>query len=120
MTQLSVLKFSCLKNSRKTVLLHLGHFGSFSDNITYMKHRGQPTRSMAFASGAFPPSTFSSSSSEIFGEYDTEEDDDEQDNSGHSPDDDEENSGDAGLLGTFKFNPGLFLLHIFLNLFQPN
>jgi len=52
-----------------------------------MKHRGQPTRSMAFVSGTFSPCTFSSSSSAIFDEYDTEEDDD-----------DDEDSGDVGLL----------------------
>jgi len=87
-----------------------------------MKHRGQPTRSMAFVSGAFAPCSFSSSSRAIFDEYDTEEEDDEeeQENAGHSPDDDEENTGDVGLLGTFNSDAGLFLLHMFLNLFQPN
>jgi len=109
MAQFSVLEFSCLKNSRKTLLLHLGHFGSFSDTITYMKHRGQPTRSMAFVSGAFPPCTFSSSSTAIFDEYDTEEDDD-----------DEENSGDVGLLCCLNSDPSFFVLHMMFNLFLQN
>lgn len=83
-----------------------------------MKHRGQPTRSMAFASGAFPRSTLSSASMEfthvpssfaIFDVYDTEDVDD----------DDLAPSGDGGML-VFCVNSKheLFLLLIMLNLFQ--
>ncbi|KAE8676491.1 hypothetical protein F3Y22_tig00111587pilonHSYRG00026 [Hibiscus syriacus] len=39
-------KVSWRKSSR-TVLLHLGHFGSSSESITYIRHLGQPTRAMA-------------------------------------------------------------------------
>ena len=39
------------RKSSKTVLLHLGHFGSSSESITYMRQRGQPTRTIEVASG---------------------------------------------------------------------
>lgn len=35
----------------KTVVLHLGHLGSSSDRMMYIRHRGQPTRTMDVASG---------------------------------------------------------------------
>lgn len=35
-----------LRKSSKTVLLHLGHLGSSSDSITYIRHLGHPTRTM--------------------------------------------------------------------------
>jgi len=86
---------------------------------------------MAFVSGAaFARCTFSSSASGkythipsfgIFDVYDAEEaDGDDDENSGHSPDDvDDDNSGDVGLLGGLNSEPGLFLLHMMLKLFQP-
>lgn len=37
--------------SSKTVLLHLGHLGSSSDSITYMRHLGHPTSIIDVASG---------------------------------------------------------------------
>ena len=40
------LLFSSLRKSSSTVLLHCGHFGSTSDNMTYMRHRGHPTSSI--------------------------------------------------------------------------
>lgn len=46
------LEFSWRKSS-KTVLLHLGHLGSSSESITYMRHLGHPTRTMDVASGLF-------------------------------------------------------------------
>ncbi|KAJ7971628.1 hypothetical protein O6P43_009633 [Quillaja saponaria] len=39
------------RKSSKTVLLHLGHLGSSSESITYMRQRGQPTNTMEVASG---------------------------------------------------------------------
>lgn len=39
------------RKSSKTELLHLGHLGSFSDSITYMRHLGQPTSTIEVASG---------------------------------------------------------------------
>lgn len=33
------------------MLLHLGHLGSSSDSITYMRQRGHPTSTMEVASG---------------------------------------------------------------------
>lgn len=47
-----VLFSSLLRKSSNTVLLHLGHLGSTSDNITYKRHRGHPTRSIALVSSA--------------------------------------------------------------------
>lgn len=35
------------------MLLHLGHLGSSSDNITYIRQRGQPTSIIDVASGLF-------------------------------------------------------------------
>lgn len=32
------------------MLLHLGHFGLFTDNITYIKHLGHPTSIIEFVS----------------------------------------------------------------------
>lgn len=34
---------SSRRKSRRTVLLHFGHLGSDSDNMTYIKHLGHPT-----------------------------------------------------------------------------
>jgi len=34
------------RKSRRTVLLHLGHLGSSSESITYIRQRGQPTRTI--------------------------------------------------------------------------
>ena len=34
------------KKSSRTVLLHLGHFGSSWESITYIRQRGQPTRTI--------------------------------------------------------------------------
>lgn len=49
------------------MLLHLGHFGSSSESMTYIRQRGQPTKTMEVASGLleylcwlFPSSWFSS------------------------------------------------------------
>lgn len=42
---------SSIRKSSKTVLLHFGHFGLASDSMTYMRHRGHPASTMAFASG---------------------------------------------------------------------
>lgn len=39
------------RKSSKTVLLHLGHLGSSSESMTYIKHLGQPTRTIEVASG---------------------------------------------------------------------
>lgn len=39
------------RKSSKTVLLHLGHLGSFSESITYIRQRGHPTKTMEVASG---------------------------------------------------------------------
>ena len=39
------------RKSSKTELLHFGHLGSFSDSITYIRHRGQPTSTIDVASG---------------------------------------------------------------------
>ncbi|KAJ7976186.1 hypothetical protein O6P43_006003, partial [Quillaja saponaria] len=39
------------RKSSKTVLLHLGHLGSSSESITYIRQRGQPTSTMEVASG---------------------------------------------------------------------
>ncbi|RDX70805.1 hypothetical protein CR513_49913, partial [Mucuna pruriens] len=39
------------RKSSKTVLLHLGHLGSSSESITYIRQRGQPTKTMEVASG---------------------------------------------------------------------
>lgn len=44
------LAFSWRK-SRRTVLLHFGHFGSSSESITYMRQRGHPTRTIEVVSG---------------------------------------------------------------------
>lgn len=41
------------RKSSKTVLLHLGHLGSSSESITYMRQRGHPTSTMDVASGLF-------------------------------------------------------------------
>lgn len=41
----------CWRKSSKTVLLHLGHFGSSSESITYIRHLGQPTSIMEVGSG---------------------------------------------------------------------
>lgn len=39
------------RKSSKTELLHLGHLGSDSDNITYIKHLGHPTTTIDVDSG---------------------------------------------------------------------
>ena len=39
------------RKSSKTVLLHLGHLGSSSESMTYIRHLGHPTRTMDVASG---------------------------------------------------------------------
>lgn len=45
-----LLLFSWRKSS-KTVLLHLGHLGSSSESMTYIRQRGQPTKTMEVVSG---------------------------------------------------------------------
>ena len=37
--------------SSKTVLLHLGHLGSSSDSMTYIRHLGHPTNTIELNSG---------------------------------------------------------------------
>jgi hypothetical protein len=39
------------RKSSSHVLLHLGHLGSFSESITYMRHLGHPTSTIDVASG---------------------------------------------------------------------
>jgi len=39
------------RKSSSHVLLHLGHLGSFSESITYMRHLGHPTSNIDVASG---------------------------------------------------------------------
>lgn len=50
---LELLMFSSWRKSRRTVLLHLGHLGSSSESITYIRQRGHPTRTIDVASGLF-------------------------------------------------------------------
>lgn len=58
------------RKSSKTVLLHLGHFGSFSESMTYIRHRGHPTNTMEVASGllGYPSSTLISDTQELGGD----------------------------------------------------
>lgn len=44
------------------MLLHLGHFGSSSESITYIRHLGHPTRTMDVASGLLEYLTLASTS----------------------------------------------------------
>lgn len=41
-----------MRKASKTVLLHLGHLGLAPDSITYMRHRGHPTRTIDFTVGS--------------------------------------------------------------------
>lgn len=50
------------RKSSRTVLLHLGHFGSSSESITYIRHLGHPTRTMDVASGLLEYLTLASTS----------------------------------------------------------
>lgn len=50
-----------LRKSSKTVLLHLGHLGSSSDSMTYMRHLGHPTTTIEVASGLLEQRTAASS-----------------------------------------------------------
>ena len=58
------LLFSSLRKSSSTVLLHFGHFGSTSDNMTYMRHRGHPTSNIGVESGLLGHCKVSSGSDE--------------------------------------------------------
>ncbi|WOK96457.1 hypothetical protein Cni_G05164 [Canna indica] len=60
--------------SSRTVLLHFGHLGSFSDSITYMRHRGHPASTIDVASGLFDFCSPSDDTHELGGDIDGEDD----------------------------------------------
>ncbi|KAG6466965.1 hypothetical protein ZIOFF_075232 [Zingiber officinale] len=62
-----LLLLSCWKSSR-SVLWHLGHLGSISDSITYMRHRGHPASTIDVASGLLDFCSSSDDTHELGGE----------------------------------------------------
>lgn len=74
-----LLLFGSLK-SRRTVLLHFGHLGSSSDNMTYIRHRGQPTSNIEVVSGLLGclPCSVSDETQELGGEVEVEDEVDDR------------------------------------------
>ncbi|RWV80329.1 hypothetical protein GW17_00058424, partial [Ensete ventricosum] len=70
--------------SSSTVLLHLGHLGSFSESMTYMRHRGHPASTMDVASGLPNFCSPSDDTHELGGDRDDDDDDDESSSSSSS------------------------------------
>lgn len=62
------------------MLLHFGHLGSSSDNMTYIRHRGQPTRTIEVVSGllGFLPCSISDETQELGGEVEVEDEVDDR------------------------------------------
>lgn len=86
---------------KSSLVLHLGHFGSTSESITYIRHRRHPTSSIGWGPPITPPLIILSSASDDTHEPPSIISDDISDPEFHvqTP-----SSGEFGLIGGDKFS----------------